>query len=239
MLKRLYDKSETAFVILWIAAYVVLFSVADGLSSRLGLLKSITALVGIVFSAFLVLWIKKHDLLSKYGLSKVKLDYKKYLYFIPLALMVAVNFWYGINTKVNFIETVLFIFSMLAVGITEEIIFRGFLFRALCKEGIKTAVLFSSITFGFGHIINLLSGAELVSTLLQICCAIAIGFLFTVIFYKSGSLYPPIITHALLNSLSVFGKEQGFQIVTSIIVIVIALAYSWLILKKECKSKCL
>lgn len=235
MLKRLYDKSETAFAILWIAAYVVLFSVADGLSSRLGIQKSITALVGTVFVALLVLWIKKHDLFSKYGLSKVKLDYKKYLYFIPLALICTVNFWHGINIKVSFEEIVLFILSMLAVGITEEIIFRGFLFRALCKEGIKTAVLFSSITFGLGHIINLLNGAEFASTLLQICCAIVIGFLFTVIFYKSGSLYPPIIAHALLNSLSVFAKEQGFQIIISVIVIVIALAYSWMILKKESK----
>ena len=88
--------------------------------------------------------------------------------------------------------------SMACVGVIEEVIFRGFLFKAMCKDNIKLAVFISSITFGMGHIVNLLNGKDLIATLLQICYASAIGFLFTIIFYKGKSLLPCIITHGCL-----------------------------------------
>ena len=47
-MKKLYDKSNLCFSIVWIVAYVVLFSVADGLSEKTGYMKSITVLVGIL-----------------------------------------------------------------------------------------------------------------------------------------------------------------------------------------------
>ena len=68
----------------------------------------------------------------------------------------------------------------------------------------KSAIIISSITFGIGHILNLFNGAELVPTLLQICYAMAGGYLFVMVLIKSNSLWPCIITHSLLNSLSIF-----------------------------------
>ena len=64
---------------------------------------------------------------------------------------------------------------MINIGFLEEIIFRGFLFKMLEKDNVKTAIIVSSITFGMGHIVNLLNGADLVPTLLQVCYALAIG----------------------------------------------------------------
>lgn len=55
------------------------------------------------------------------------------------------------------------------------------------SNNIKFAVFISSITFGMGHIVNLLNGKDLIPTLLQICYAVAIGFLFTIIIYKGKS----------------------------------------------------
>lgn len=51
-------------------------------------------------------------------------------------------------------------------------------------NNVKRAILISSITFGLGHIVNLLNGKNILETLMQICYAVAIGFLFTIIFYK-------------------------------------------------------
>ena len=51
--------------------------------------------------------------------------------------------------------------SMLFVGVLEEVIFRGLLFLAMAKDSMKAAVIVSSVTFGMGHIVNLLSGAPL------------------------------------------------------------------------------
>ncbi len=66
----------------------------------------------------------------------------------------------------------------------EEVIFRGFLFKAICKTNVKQAIIISSVTFGFGHIVNLLNGRDIPETLIQICYAVAIGFLFYNYFYK-------------------------------------------------------
>ena len=98
---------------------------------------------------------------------------------------------------------------MIGVGFLEEIIFRGFLFRMMEKDNVKTAIIVSSVTFGIGHIINLLNSADILPTLIQIMYATAGGYLFVTIFYKSKSLWPCIITHILVNSLSIFNGTDN------------------------------
>ena len=124
---------------------------------------------------------------------------------------------------------------MLCVGFIEEIIFRGFLFKALYNDNVKLAIVISSVTFGIGHIVNLLNGKDLIPTLLQVCYAIAIGFLFTIIFYKGKSLLPCIIAHSFVNSSSVFAVENSlmkFHVISSAVLCIISLSYALWILKK-------
>ena len=83
------------------------------------------------------------------------------------------------------------------------------------------------MTFGIGHIVNLLNGADIVPTLLQLCYAMAIGYLFVTIFYKSKSLVPCIVTHALINCLSIFnGETNQLLYVGSLFLIVVSFAYA-------------
>lgn len=234
MLKQFYEKNELAFSLIAIAAYVVLFSLADGLSQALGVEKLVTAVFSLATAVFLLKWIRKNGLQGKYGLEKKRLDGKKYLYFLPLALIVSANLWCGLQMRLPLHETLLYILAMLGVGVIEEVIFRGFLFRALCRDNVKTAVIVSSVTFGMGHIVNLLNGAAFVPTLLQILYAAAIGFLFTVMVYKENILWPCIITHSAVNALSVFARERsmGADIAVAALLILIPLLYAWWILKK-------
>lgn len=234
----LYQKNELTFSLLWIAVYVVLFSLADSISSSLGIEKIITAPLCILIVVFLWCWIRRRNLSEKYGLCRFKGDIKKYLYFIPLVLILTCNLWNGVALDLSAAETVLYILSMLCVGFIEEVIFRGFLFKAICKDGIKQAILISSVTFGIGHIVNLLNGAEIFSTLLQICYATAIGFLFTIIFYKGGSLIPCIIVHSIVNASSTFGVSgsQAFKIVTAIMLSAVSIGYAVWIIKKGARK---
>lgn len=231
---RLYKKNVMNFSLMWIIAYVVLLSAADSFSVSLGFKKIITAPVSIIFALLIFGFIKKHNLTEQYGLCSLTGSLKNYLYFIPLILIISINLWNGVTLNVSALETVLFILSMLCVGFIEEVIFRGFLFKAMCKDNVKLAIFVSSITFGLGHIVNLLNGRELIPTLLQICYATAIGFLFTIIFYKGKSLLPCIITHSIFNSLSVFAVQstQMIGIIISILLCVISLGYALWILKK-------
>ncbi len=232
-MKKLYEKSELTFSLVWIIAYVVLFSVADDFSNSLGFKKIITAPVSVFLALFLFAWVRKHNLSEKYGLCSFNGNWKNYLYFVPLLLIMTTNLWNGVKMNVSAVETVLHILSMLCVGFLEEVIFRGLLFKAICESNVKQAILISSVTFGIGHIVNLLNGADVLPTLLQICYATAIGFLFTIIFYKGKSLVPCIITHGIVNSLSVFSVQGSrmFDITTAAALCVVSVGYALWILK--------
>lgn len=233
-MNSLYKKNELTFSFMWIILYVVLSSVADNLSVSLGIEKVVTAPMCILLSIFLWMWIKKNGLSEKCGFCRFKGDIGKYLYFIPLVIISTCNLWNGVTINFPVMELVLYVLNMLCAGFLEEVIFRGFLFNALCGKDLKQAILISSLTFGIGHIVNLLNGAEVFATLLQLCYATAIGFLFTIIFYKGKSLIPCIVSHSIFNSLSAFGIEgsRTFHIVVMIILAILSVAYAIWIWKK-------
>ena len=222
-MEKIFKKHETLFCILLIVLYVVTnsFCVQNfGYTSFAGFILN-TVLSLILLG--IILTLKRS---AYYGLTKVK-DAKKYLYFLPLVLIASVNLWNGFNTTLPAREIVFYILTMINVGFIEEIIFRGFLFRMMEQTNLKAALLVSSVTFGIGHIVNLLNGAELLPTLIQICYAVSIGYLFVIIFQKSKSLLPCIITHSAVNALSVFNVENTVSLyVAPVFLITVPLIYA-------------
>lgn len=139
-------------------------------------------------------------------------------------------------------EMVCYICLMLCVGFIEEVIFRGLLFRAIVKDNVKTAIIISSITFGIGHLLNLVNGRgmELVANLFQVVGAIAFGFLFVILLYCSGSLFPCIIAHSVINILSAFANKTGLTVerrITFTLIEFIIIAIYVLILTKTLPEK--
>ena len=232
---KLYEKSEMLFFAAWLIIYIVGSSLFDGLSSSVGIEKLFTAVFHVILSSVALFWMKKQGLLKKYGISVPNVSASKFLFYIPLAVLVSCNLWFGVTLNYSVTETVLYIVSMFGVGFLEEFIFRGLLFKAMEKNGLRSAVIVSSITFGIGHIINLFngSGADLVSNLCQIFSAVAFGFLFVIIFYRSKSLLPCIFAHITINSLNAFAREITPQtnIIVSVIITAIAIAYTLILLK--------
>ena len=232
---KLYEKSEMLFFAAWLIIYIVGSSLFDGLSSSVGIEKLFTAVFHVILSSVALFWMKKQGLLKKYGISVPNVSASKFLFYIPLAVLVSCNLWFGVTLNYSVTETVLYIVSMFGVGFLEEFIFRGLLFKAMEKNGLRSSVIVSSITFGIGHIINLFngSGADLVSNLCQIFSAVAFGFLFVIIFYRSKSLLPCIFAHITINSLNAFAREITPQtnIIVSVIITAIAIAYTLILLK--------
>ena len=232
MLKKLYEKSQIVFAVAWIIAYVVLASTGDHISEALGISKIITLPILIAMSAILYFFVRKNGLAEKYGLCKPRLPAAKMLYYIPLLVLLTANLWYGVAMNMSPPETVLYILSMFCVGFLEELIFRGLLFQAMAEDGVKTAIIVSSVTFGIGHIVNLIngSGAELLPNLLQVMYAVAVGFAFVMIYCKTKSLLICIITHSVFNGLSAFANEAVMtpqrQIISGVLLAVIAGGYA-------------
>ena len=224
---------------LWIVVYVLGFSNADMLSDAVGIPKLITVIVGAVISVILLLFIKRNDLRGYFGLCPARVAQKKVLFWLPLAAISSVNLLCGLVLPQDILAAILGVICMCFVGFLEELIFRGFLFKAMCKTNVKTAILVSSLTFGVGHAINLLMGAPLLETLLQLLYATAVGFCYTAIFYVSGSILPCILSHAVVNSLSVFvGTPTPVNLVlTAVLQIVLGVGYGlWLLRQKKCED---
>lgn len=219
MLKKLYDKSRIWFALSWIIAYCVLMSAGDSLSAIIGLEKSVTLAIGVLLSAILLLFLKKNGLLEAYGICTSKATARSMLYYLPVFIMLTTNLCYGVTMNYGLPETLLYILSMFCVGFLEEVIFRGLLFNAMREGNVKAAVIVSSVTFGIGHIINLVngSGAELIPNLLQVVYATAAGFMFVMIYCKTESLIGCILVHGIFNALSVFANEGAATTETRII----------------------
>lgn len=223
MIKKLFEKYETLMCILLIILYVAVNSFC---MQNFGVEDYRSTLINTAFSALLIILTVSLKRVQYYGLTKVK-NPKKFLYFLPLLLIVSVNLWSGININNTPEEIVFHILTMINIGFIEEIIFRGFLFKMMEKDNRKAATAVSSITFGIGHVVNLFNGAELIPTLFQICYAISIGYLFVVIFVKSKSVVPCIIAHSLNNALSVFNEENILSLyIAPVFLIVFPLIYA-------------
>lgn len=236
-MNKLYNKSELGFSILFIVIYIVGASLCDMLSDMLKISKIFTFPFLLSLSLFLFFWLRKNNLLEKYGLCKPKFEAKNFLFYIPLLILISTNFWFGVKLNYGLLGSLFNVLTMLCVGFVEEIIFRGFLFEALKKDNVKTAIIISSVTFGIGHLINLFSSGfnNLLPNICQVFYAMAVGFLFVIMFYKGGSLIACILTHSLVNALSVFQNTQAItpliEILISIAIIIVAVVYSIILLK--------
>lgn len=241
-MKKLYEKNELTFAIVCIVVYCVVQSIALNLNEVIGVHYLANAVSCVILTIALFVFIRKNGLSKYYGLCKSSLPASKFLYYIPLIALATSNLWLGVAMNYSPAGTVCRIIAMLCVGFLEEVIFRGLLFRAMAKNNVKSAIIVSSVTFGIGHIINLAngSGMQLVDNLCQIVFAIAVGFLFVMLFHRGGSLIPCIITHSAINSLSTFGNNAETamwkQMLKVLIMIAITVGYT-LILTKTLPKK--
>lgn len=240
-MKKRYEKNELTFAIGWIVVYCALQSLANPLNKAIGIAYAASAAFCVLQAAVLFTFIRRNGLRKRYGLCGPSVPAGRFLYYAPLVILASGNLWNGVAVNYTPVETVCRVVCMLCVGFLEEVIFRGFLFKALCRTSVKQAVVISSVTFGIGHIVNLLNGRDIPETILQICYAVAMGLLFTILFLRGKSLWPCILTHSAINSLSAFANDGGAPawhgIAGSAFLCLVSLAYVVYILRVTKKQE--
>ena len=205
-MRKLYEKKEILFAVLWIVAYCVILGTIRG---NFGDDSIYMLLALLIFTAGIIVFVKANHLEEKYGLAGWPKDMKRYLFFIPVWILATGNIWDGFAPSYQGASLVFALISMILVGFVEEMIFRGFLFRAmLSKDKTIVVIIVSALTFGIGHIVNLFTGQASFETVIQIIFAISWGFIFTMVCYKSGSIIPCIIAHSMIDALSLFGADN-------------------------------
>ena len=205
-MRKFYETKPVLFAVLWIAIYVVLVAPLRGSygDGSLQMLLGLVAISAVMLSVIRLLGIEK-----ELGMTRWLRNGKALLWLLPMWVLSTGNLWGGVGLRYDGITTVMAVLSFLLVGVAEEIIFRGFLFNGMRRTGSLTvAVVVSAITFGMGHIVNLLTGHATMETLVQVLFAIAWGFLFTFAYLKSGSLLPCIAIHGLIDAFSVFSRDS-------------------------------
>lgn len=205
-MKKLYDKNELWFALIWIFAYC---AVTIPIRGSLGNESTAMLIALAVIAAGIFVFVKKYHLEEKYGLVKWQGKASDYWFYIPMLILMTGNLWRGFALAYSGVSQIFAVLSMLLIGFIEEMLFRGFLFRILLKKDpAPAAITISAVTFGIGHIVNLLAGQANLETVMQALFAVAWGFIFTFVFYKSGSLLICIAVHSLVDAFSMFAGES-------------------------------
>ncbi len=117
----------------------------------------------------------------------------------PVVIAVALLLVLAIANGLPTTSVLLFLVTnSMAVGISEELAFRGVVLRALLGSyPIRRAVLISALAFGAVHSLNALMTGEVVPALMQSGIAVGMGMWAASIRISTGSLYPSILLHGL------------------------------------------
>jgi len=146
----------------------------------------------------------------------------------PVVIAVALLLVLAIANGLPTTSVLLFlVINSMAVGVSEELAFRGVVLRALLGSySIRRAVLISALAFGAVHSLNALMTGEVVPALMQSCIAVGMGMWAANIRIRTGSLYPSILLHGLwdLALLIVISGTAGSPL--SIVVSVLALVFA-------------
>jgi len=132
----------------------------------------------------------------------------------------------------------------LMVGFAEEGLLRGVALRALLPGGAMRAAFLSSLIFGLAHLLNIFQGRDIPSSIVQAIYATFIGIGFAGPRLYSGTIWPAIVIHGLIDFADLAGrdmtrlKEPGpMTIATAVVPIVITGLYAlygvWLIRKYQ------
>lgn len=246
-MKKIFEKNEITFAVILIVIYVVVSSAMKRVSDSIGVEWLAEMFFGIVLSAVILIFIKMNGLKDYLGLCKSKVESSKMLFYIPLWVIPTMPLVFGLNKDLDAVGVIIHTVYMMTVGFLEEIILRGFLFRGIEKENLKRAVIISSVTFGIGHIINLLNGYNVMEQITQIIYALFVGFMLAMLLVRTGSLITCIIFHALNNCMAVFasgkvlteavGSETTANFIALGIRLALAAGYTAYILKKHKENK--
>lgn len=88
------------------------------------------------------------------------------------------------------------------IAFNEEAFFRGLMLDWLRPLGWRRAIVGSAVLFGSAHALNLVSGANIPFTVMQIAATTAGGVALAAIRIRSGSLWPVIVLHIVFDAIA-------------------------------------
>ncbi len=201
--------------ILW-SIFILVFYTLGGIITQVNQMNEVNTKIvngvciwGSVIVACCFIWKKKK--FTEMGFRKIQTNAQSnVMYYIPAIILEATGFYVGLR-ELNVKYILALIILTIAVGFAEEIYFRSIILDTLRVFGVKKAIIISSILFGITHIGNVIGGADIVYTLIQIAFAFIFGIVFAELFIITKSLIPVIIWHALHDFFCYIQKEPDMK----------------------------
>ena len=113
--------------------------------------------------------------------------------------------------------------NAVSAGFMEETMIRGFILMLLFRKKrtprmIITSMIVTSVIFAMLHAPNILAGADLGATVMQVASSIPTGFCFAMLYVCSGNILPAIVMHALhdIIAFSAIDATEGGVMVAAV-----------------------
>ncbi|GAA0180056.1 hypothetical protein SH2C18_28160 [Clostridium sediminicola] len=221
-------------------------NVQVAIMQNLDIITVISAMLSVLL-IFLICLIRRKSFLTELKVNKLESRHIKYVVLIGCC---AFMFSMGLASLLslekldqnaseslsNLVTNGSFFITLLNVGIIvpicEEVLFRGYIFRKLYSTiGIKTAIILQALIFSLYHM-----------NLVQALPTFILGVLAGIAVYYTNSLWGGIVIHAINNSIAVLlshtlPQESDFNMIMSIIFIIIAFGLLILIIRKLKENK--
>ena len=178
----------------------------------------------------------KYKSISVLGMNKIREgSLKELFYLIPMLVVALLGLIAGVDLSLGAGFLFANLFLTIGVGFSEEIYFRGIICNIWKEQGNTKAVIVSSILFGICHLMNVLGGANVGATILQIFFAFFYGIIFAIIFVNTNSLLPCVGLHCLHDFCAFIGNDISENAEIGLIVMqtVIMFVYMAILLKQN------
>ncbi len=195
-----------------------------------------TRLIGAALCVFLILYCSYENILKV----KIKILPRAILFTLPCWVIAINNFpiisYFSGNAYISASggEIWFYFLQCIAVGLFEELAFRGCIFLMILQRRRRTvkdifwSIVLSSCVFGVIHLVNLFAGASPISVILQVGYSFLIGGMCSVVLMKTGCIWHCVLIHAVYNFCGGVVPELGggtiWDTATVILTIIVSVA---------------
>ena len=136
----------------------------------------------------------------------LKVNWRTLPIYWPFALVAVATLSTGINTDTSISILATILLTTIAVGIGEELMFRGLVFHWFRDLSVRKKILISTFSFGGMHLLGLLSSIDSTIIFAQIYFVTGLGITVAYARARDYSIVLPIMVHAIFDFITIGSK---------------------------------
>jgi membrane protease YdiL (CAAX protease family) len=209
-------KKATLYVF---SLYLAMFLLGEALSLVKPLIEPITGqglqmINKVIFAVGLLIVVYKLKLQRQCGLV-LKVNWRTLPIYWPFALIAGLTLSTGINTDTSISVLAIIFVTTLAVGIGEELMFRGLVFHWFRDLSVRKQILISAFSFGGLHLLGLLSSIDSTIIFAQIYFVAGLGITIAYARARDYSIMLPIMVHVIFDFITIGSKGGVVEAATT------------------------